>query len=132
MRYGKRQYGGATLEVGVATALPLHMRKGIAMISKVFTDPACRRQGHAQKLLTIVAAEADLHRKLLLLKVGDGDADAATKQNLLSWYEKNGFAAIQAEPLLMVRPHAAMVTPMPRKGDGNRLSPEQPSGMAER
>lgn len=113
MRYGKRQYGGATLEVGVATALPLPMRKGIAMISKVFTAPECRRQGHAQRLLSMVAAEADLNRQLLLLKVGDGDEDAATKQQLLSWYEKNGFAAIQAEPLLMVRPHAGMVTSAP-------------------
>ena len=111
MRYGKRQYGGATLEVGVAKALPVHMRKGIVMISKVFTDPACRRQGHAQRLLSIVTAEADQHRKLLMLKVGDGHEDAATKQHLLSWYERNGFTPIQADPLLMVRPHAAMVTP---------------------
>lgn len=108
MRYGTRRYGGATLEVGVAKALPVHMRKGIVMISKVFTDPAFRRQGHAQTLLGEITVEADIARKMLLLKVGDGHEDAATKQQLLNWYERNGFMPIQAEPLLMVRPHVGM------------------------
>lgn len=122
MRYGKRQYGGASLEVGVASALPVHMRKGIVMISKVFTEPAQRRQGHAQILLSSVAREADAARKLLLLKVGDGHEDAATKQHLLSWYERNGFTPIQADPLLMVRPHAAMVNPSGAQHEGRMLA----------
>ena len=103
MKMGKWEYGGASLEIGIATALPVAMRKAVVMLSKLRTDADCRRQGHASALLAQVAMAADIADKMVMLKVGEGEDGAASKQDLVSFYERNGFLPIQAEPLLMLR-----------------------------
>lgn len=110
MKYGKREYLGASLELCVATALPMHMRRGIIQLTKLRTDPQFRRQGYAHMLMMLVCAEADVAGKMLLLKVGDGEIGGASKQQLLLFYQRFGFVPVQAEPMLMARsPIAARV-----------------------
>ena len=110
MRYGKREYMGASLIVSVARALPMHMRSRVMMITKLETPPQYRRQGYANTLLGLVTAEADCAGKTLMLKVGDGMIGGADKQSLVQLYQRHGFVPIQAEPLLMARtPLAARI-----------------------
>jgi len=111
MKYGKRQWHGASLEIGVAAALPQHMRKDIVMVSKVYCEPTMRRQGYANTLLARVCLQADMERKMLMLKVGDGEEGALDHQALLEWYERYGFEIVQREPLLMLRQHIGMKAP---------------------
>lgn len=103
MKYGRREYMGASLIVAVARALPMHMRNRVMMITKLETPTQFRRQGYANTLLGLVAAEADIAGKTLMLKVGDGMIGGADKQSLVQFYQRHGFVPIQAEPLLMAR-----------------------------
>lgn len=102
IKYGVREHMGASLEVGVATALPVHMRDGIVMISKIYTRPQFRRQGYASALLASVTVEADMAGKILLLKVGDGEIGGADRQGLIDFYGRHGFIPVQAEPALLM------------------------------
>lgn len=104
MRYGKREYMGASAEIGVAKSLPVHMRAGLVELSNLFTTPQHRRQGYANTLMCMITAEADVAGKVLMLAVGDGLIGGASKQQLLSFYERHRFMPIQASPLLMARP----------------------------
>lgn len=108
MKYGTREHMGASLKVGVASGLPVHMRGDIIEISSVFTKPQFRRQGYASELIAQVALEADLARKMLLVRVDEGLIGGADKQALINLYGRHGFVPVQAEPLLMVRAHIAM------------------------
>lgn len=108
MKYGTRTHMGASLELGVAKALPVHMRGQILEISDVYTRPEFRRQGYASELLSSVTLEADLAGKTLLLAVGDGLIGGADRQGLIDLYGRHAFIQIQADPLLMARPPISM------------------------
>jgi predicted GNAT family N-acyltransferase len=108
MKYGPRQYMGATCLISVAKALPHDMRGDIVELSKLRTDPQFRRQGYAHELMLTVGVEADMARKVILLKVADGEIGGASKSDLVNFYMRHGFMPIQADPLLMARPHVAM------------------------
>lgn len=105
MKLGARKSGEASLRLARPGALPPHMRADIVEVRDLYTRLQSRRQGHASALLRDVAKDADKARILLLLAVEDGEDRAA----LVEMYARHGFVTIQAEPTLMVRPHAGMV-----------------------
>lgn len=102
MRYGERVNGAARLILAVPTALPRHMRGPIVEIREFQTDRGARGLGHATNLMLQTTMEADLGKYFLFLCVEP--EDDADKQRLLTFYERHGFLAIQAEPILMIRP----------------------------
>jgi len=104
MKPGIRQQGHATLKVGVAKALPLKMRSQVYEISAVRTEPEYRNRGEAGALLFATCGDADLAGKFLMVHV-EPDTDSPLDRNTLAqFYGRFGFAPIQADPLLMVRP----------------------------
>lgn len=105
MRYGVRTKGHASLKVGVAKALPQHMRGSILEVSHVRTEPEYRNQGEAKMLMLDVCLDADVDEKFLLVLVEPDSDSPMDLEALTNWYASIGFAPIQAEPLLMVRPH---------------------------
>lgn len=102
MRYGERTNGAARLILAVPTALPRHMRGPIVEIREFSTDRGSRGLGHATALMLATTLEADMGRYILFLCVEP--EDDTDKQRLLSFYERHGFVAIQADPILMARP----------------------------
>lgn len=113
MRYGKREHIGASLEIGVAKGLPVHMREGIVELSDLYTAPQFRRQGYADALMASVMVEADLAGKMVILTVGEGVIGGADKGALARFYQRHGFVPVQAEPLIMARTPIAARLPMP-------------------
>ena len=104
MKLGSYQVGHASLKVNVAKALPIHMRGKVYEISHVRTEPEYRGQGHANDLMLRACFDADLAGKFLMVHV-EPDTDSPMDMNSLAgFYSKFGFGAIQADPLLMVRP----------------------------
>ena len=73
-------------------------------MSSVRTEPEYRGRGDASALVFATCGDADLSGKFLLVHV-EPDADSPLdKQALAEFYARYGFAPIQANPLLMVRP----------------------------
>lgn len=103
MKYGEREHLGASLTIGVAKGLPVHMRAGIVELTDLYTKPQFRRQGYAYDLLLRVCLEADLARKVIILTVGDGIIGGADKQGLLNLYGRHGFVPVQASPMILAR-----------------------------
>lgn len=114
MRYGERKFGGATCLVSACLGVPERMRKDIREISKVYTDPDQRGQGHATELLKAVCKEADSKKMVLLLTVEPyGDNPSLTKDQLHEWYGTTfDFHPIQEVPLILVR----QFNPFPESG----------------
>lgn len=105
MRIGSRTKGHASLHVGVAKALPQHMRKSILEVSKVRTEPEYRGRGEARSLMLSVIIDADVEEKFLLVHVEPDHDSPMDKEALANFYASLGFHPIQPDPLLMVRPH---------------------------
>lgn len=104
MKPGLRTSGHASIKVNVAKALPQHMRANVFEVSHVRTEPEYRGQGHATNLMMKACLDADLAGKFLMVHV-QPDSDSPMDLNRLAgFYGKFGFAPIQADPLLMVRP----------------------------
>jgi predicted GNAT family acetyltransferase len=101
---GIREHGHASLKVNVAKALPIHMRKQVYEISSVRTEPEYRGQGWASELLFSTCTDADIAGKFLMVHVKPDDDSPLDRNRLAEFYSRFGFAPIQAEPLLMVRP----------------------------
>jgi N-acetylglutamate synthase-like GNAT family acetyltransferase len=104
MKYGERSFAHAKLRLCAPTSLPVHMRGSIVEVRSLRVPTAHRREGMANQLILNLTAEADINKAFLFLAVepaGDGGPDRA---ELASFYDRHGFIAIQAEPLLMVRP----------------------------
>jgi GNAT superfamily N-acetyltransferase len=104
MTPGIRQQGHCTLKVGVAKALPLAMRRQVYEISAVRTEPEYRGRGDASALVFSTCGDADLAGKFLLVHVEPDPDSPLDRGKLAQFYSRFGFAPIQAEPLLMVRP----------------------------
>lgn len=79
------------------------MRGPVVEIRSLKTEPAHRRQGHAQRLMAEVTREADRSARFLLLAVEP--TGEMGLQDLANFYGRHGFVPIQADPLLMVRPY---------------------------
>lgn len=104
MKPGVREHGHATLKVGVAKALPMHLRSQVYEISSVRTEPEYRQRGDASMLLFSTCTDADLAGKFLMVHVQpDGDSPL-DRNRLAEFYSRFGFQPIQGDPLLMVRP----------------------------
>ena len=104
MTPGVRHHGHASCKVGVAKALPLHMRKQVMEVSSIRTEPEYRGRGDATMLMFKTCTDADAAGKFLLLHV-EPDADSPLgRDELADFYRRFGFNPIQDDPLLMVRP----------------------------
>lgn len=100
---GIRTNDHASLKVRVPTALPMHMRGKVREIVSLETEAEHRGKGYAKDLLARICISADLSDTWLMLVAEPGD-DGTDKQRLLNLYSRAGFAPIQADPILMVRP----------------------------
>lgn len=101
MNEGTRKHESATLKVAIPTSVPLKLRDGMRELIAVHTPDEDRRKGYASKLLKAVVEEADLAGIVLMLTVrDDGDMNS---QQLMAWYTKYGFKAIQMHPVIMAR-----------------------------
>jgi len=99
MPVGPRAYGGASARIAVPVALPHHLRA--QMRELVSLRSKNRGLGDAENLLATICGEADRTKTGLLLTV-EPEADI-DKGRLARWYQRHGFAPIQAAPLLMAR-----------------------------
>ena len=104
MTPGTRTHGHASLKVGVAKALPQAMRRQVMEVSAVRTEPEYRNRGDAGALMFATCTDADLAGKFLLVHVEPAPDSPLDQQRLAEFYARFGFAPIQADPLLMVRP----------------------------
>lgn len=113
MKLGPRSNDQASLRLVKPRALPAHMHGDIVELTGLRTSPAHRQQGHATDLMLDVCLEADMAQRFLFLCV---EPDGGMEINdLAKFYVRHGFMPIQADPLLMIRPHVAvrgMMTPM--------------------
>lgn len=111
MRYGERKNDGAACWVNNCNAVPKHMQKDIREISKVYTQPHARGQGHATELLRGVCKEADSKKMILIIAVEPYGSDPPmTEEQLVEWYCTTfDFNILQQEPLMLVR----MFNPFP-------------------
>lgn len=91
-----------SVEICVPTGYPPEIQAVAKEVVNLHTDPDYRNQGFAEKLMMQVCEQADAAGFHLLLhaKPADGQTDSGRLQ---SFYERLGFEAFQAEPLLMVR-----------------------------
>lgn len=105
MKYGTRIEGHASLKLAVPTALPNKMRGNVVELRSLRTDPDHRDKGEATRLMLSTTLEADMMRYFLFLHVQPDEDSPLDKEKLANWYNKFGFSTIQADPLLMVRPH---------------------------
>jgi N-acetylglutamate synthase-like GNAT family acetyltransferase len=96
MPTGDRHHASASCRIAVPRSLPMHLRAKVREL--VAVKSANPGNGEADSLLTAVCAEASATKTTLMLMVDDGD-----KQRLANWYQRHGFAPIQASPLLMAR-----------------------------
>jgi ribosomal protein S18 acetylase RimI-like enzyme len=104
MKPGVRTFAQSSLKVSISKALPKSMRGRVYEITKVRTEPEYRGRGLASDLMLDTCLDADLAGKFLLVQVDPDDDSPVDRQGLAEFYSKFGFAPIQADPLLMVRP----------------------------
>ena len=96
MPVGVRKHAKASARIAVPRALPMHLRAQMRELVAVKSgNPG---NGEADALLGKVCMEADRTRTPLMLMIDDGDIG-----RLARWYQRHGFAPIQATPLLMAR-----------------------------
>ena len=107
LKYGERKHGGARLTLARPRALPEHMRGPIVEVRGLRTAVAARGRGDAGALMLETTVEADVAGVVLFLCVEP--EEGVERDRLLAFYVRNGFLPIQAEPLLMVRPHVGMI-----------------------
>lgn len=124
MKYGKREFGGASLEVLQCKGLPEKMQKGTREILNVITEPDERGKGHATALMEAVCREADSKKMILMLSPDPyGDDAPLTRAQLLAWYvNKFHFNPIQHEPLILARMYDPYYQPVLAKKIGQIIT----------
>ena len=95
MRPGRRELGAASVLVSVSAAVPQHMQPGIREISHLHVLAPARRQHLATALMNLICQEADANAITLLLTVQPFGEGGPTEEELLAWYAKFGFEALQ-------------------------------------
>lgn len=104
MEFGFRRVGAASCRIVNADCLPEHMHSKIREVISVHVPKEKRGQGYASTLMHKVCREADDAGITLFLKVEPFEDGLMAREDLAGWYARAfGFAAIQAEPLLMAR-----------------------------
>lgn len=105
MNCGIREHEGASLLVSMTEIQGLSrvQRETIREISRVYTKPESRGQGHARWLMCETCAEADNHALVLVLTAKPYDDEPLDLDKLQTWYEGLGFIVAQQEPRIMVR-----------------------------
>lgn len=109
MKPGRRELNEASLRVSMSLAVPAHMKDRVREITHVYVEPSARRKRLATGLLNFVCQEADANGITLLLtarpqiQVVDAKGnlkpvDGPTEDELVHWYTKFGFTAIQETP----------------------------------
>jgi GNAT superfamily N-acetyltransferase len=97
---GPRTHKQASLRVAIATGLPEDMRSGIREI--IDLESKNQGKGHATALMHRVCEEADRTGHILLL-MPKAFSEGMTTEQLMGWYGRFGFIAVQQEPVLLVR-----------------------------
>lgn len=111
MRPGLRQLKSAQLRVTIPDSVPPHMRPKMRELSEMYVPGEDRGHHLATALLNFVCQEADAnHITLLLLacefSMGEDDAPSLSESQLVAWYTRFGFQALQPsgdEGTLMAR-----------------------------
>ena len=97
------KHGPATAKVTHSQMVPAHMRGRAREVSSLVVDAAYRGHGYARALMTTLIEEADADGLVLLVVVAPFDDSPMDQSALQAWYERLGFVAIQADPLVMAR-----------------------------
>jgi N-acetylglutamate synthase-like GNAT family acetyltransferase len=95
--------GPASVRISYSQAVPPPMRGKVRELSSFVTDAAHRGHGFARALMDQLMHDADELGLMLLVVVEPFDESPMDQQNLAQWYERMGFAVIQADPLVMAR-----------------------------
>lgn len=102
MDMGTRAYEGASLLIAPLTGIEESMTNQVRLIVRMQTDPDCRRQGHATKLLRQVCMEADDALTVLVL-TPTPFLDAPLNATALAvFYRRFGFETIQTDPTVLM------------------------------
>lgn len=103
MKTGKRTNGAASCELRYSMLIDPANRGKVRELVGMRTEAGQRSKGQASALLKDVCKEADAAGVALLVTVKPFGKSKMDKQALALWYSRNGFEAIQTEPLVMVR-----------------------------
>lgn len=105
METGQRRVGPATLRIRQTNALPERMRARTREVVSLEVPAAEQHKGYATTLMHKVCREADAVGIVLVLWPQPfGENISLSRGQLADWYAREfGFAAIQAEPILMAR-----------------------------
>lgn len=95
MKPGTIQLGNASLHISYPQIVPGNLRGFAREISEFNVPEAFRGNGEGSELLKDVCEQAD-EKNILLVIIAD-------TERLMKYYERFGFIAIQATPILMVR-----------------------------
>lgn len=102
MKPGIRQHGPATLKLSHNKLVPAHIRGGVLELTHLIVPEQHRRNGYASLLMQKVCAEADEAGKVLLLMPKPYDVIGMDREQLVAFYERFGFQAIQQRPVLLM------------------------------
>lgn len=98
---GEQRVGAASCTVEWAAPLPDRAR----WVRNLTTEPHRRGEGHASRLLTLLAAQADALGIALVLEPAAAGDSAMTDAELERMYRRRGYVTLQRAPtLLLVRP----------------------------
>ena len=119
METADRSVGPATLRIRQCTALPHHMRDKTRELCNFMVEKAEQNKGYGARLLRKVCAEADEAGITLVLWARPyGEEPPRNQAELVEWYNRFGFAIIQADDA------AVLMARMPGVAErGARLSP---------
>lgn len=102
MDMGTRVFEGASLLIAPLAGLEESMTDQIRLIVRVQTDPDCRRQGHATRLMRLVCEEADAAFTVLVLTPTPFYDAPMSETDLAVFYRRFGFITIQTDPVVLM------------------------------
>ena len=103
MATGDRSVGPATLRIRQCNALPSHMRPLTRELRDFTVEKDEQNKGYGARLLRKVCAEADTAGITLVLWAKPYGEDAPLDQaKLVEWYNRFGFAVLQAGDTVMM------------------------------
>ena len=101
MELGERRHGAASARIRLCPGLGPKLQASTRELCDLRTQAGAQGQGHASALLREVCEEADAAGVMLVLFV-DPFGTGLSADDLAAWYERNGFAEIQAQPVKMM------------------------------
>lgn len=103
METGERTVGPASLRIRQSVALPLHMRARTREVINFEVEQDEQNKGYGARLLRKVCKEADEASITLVLWAKPYGTNPPVEQaKLIEWYNRFGFAVIQADDSVMM------------------------------